>query len=114
MVVICHVLLLFVMSDCRVVSNGFSGGGSFSMPGAYVCEKNKGSGRMNRRVVASSFVTWGLKFKSTPAYTKLRSPDCKLGGRSEWSEPLIVRAHECARKGKTVFQISAFWHKFGP
>ena len=45
---------------------------------------------------------------------KLRSPDCKLGGRSEWSEPLIVRAHECARKGKTVFQISAFWHKFGP
>jgi hypothetical protein len=39
---------------------------------------------------------------------KLRSPDCKLGGRSEWSEPLIVRAHECARKGKTVFQISAF------
>jgi hypothetical protein len=45
---------------------------------------------------------------------KLRSPDCKLGGRSEWSEPLIVRARECARKGKTVFQISAFWHKYGP
>ena len=63
--IIGHVLLLFVMSDCRVVSNGFSGGGSFSMPGAYVCEKNKGSGRMNRRV-ASSFVSWGLKFKSTP------------------------------------------------
>ena len=34
---------------------------------------------------------------------KLRSPDCNWGEEARWSEPLIVRAHECARKGKTVF-----------
>jgi hypothetical protein len=34
----CHVLLLFVLSDCRAVSNGFSGGELF-YAGAYVCEK---------------------------------------------------------------------------
>jgi len=62
--------LLFVLSDCRVVSNGISGGELF-YAGAYVCEKNSGSGRMNRRARFRAIYKLPLFQASSSLYSAL-------------------------------------------